>query len=72
MPDRRKTITCPRCGFQFSILYARAVSCQNCSRMLSSLSCEYVKCPKCGLEFHVPKSAAGAVEALKRWGSSTP
>ncbi|MEM2564698.1 MAG: hypothetical protein QXQ42_03275 [Candidatus Bathyarchaeia archaeon] len=50
MAYRQKAIKCPKCGFQFDILYARTVSCQSCNRMLSSLSCEYVKCPKCGFQ----------------------
>lgn len=70
MAYRQKAIKCPKCGFQFDILYARTVSCQNCNRMLSSLSCEYVKCPRCGFEFPVSGSAAKALEALKRWSPS--
>jgi len=66
----QKLITCPRCGFQFDVLYARAVSCQGCSRMLTSLSCEYVKCPKCGFEFQISERAIKSVRAIKEWGSS--
>ncbi|MEM2464940.1 MAG: hypothetical protein QXL85_04925 [Candidatus Bathyarchaeia archaeon] len=48
---RRNLLSCPKCGFQFDILYARAISCKGCDRILSNLSCEYIKCPKCGFEF---------------------
>jgi uncharacterized C2H2 Zn-finger protein len=65
--QRSGFMTCPKCGFQFNIIYARTVSCQGCSKMLSSLSCEYVKCPKCGFEFQVSESAIKDIEALKKW-----
>ena len=26
-----RKLTCPDCGFQFSLVYARAVACQGCS-----------------------------------------
>ncbi|MEM1507056.1 MAG: hypothetical protein QXU02_03875 [Candidatus Bathyarchaeia archaeon] len=65
MARKGQIITCPECGFQFDILYARAVSCQSCDRILSSLSCEYVKCPKCGFEFKTSRSASRISEFLR-------
>ncbi|MEM2146297.1 MAG: hypothetical protein QW279_13115 [Candidatus Jordarchaeaceae archaeon] len=67
MSHKQRVMTCPKCGFQFDILYARTVSCQDCARMLSSLSCEYIKCPKCGFEFQSSGSAAKTIEMLRRW-----
>ncbi|MEM2341197.1 MAG: hypothetical protein QXX94_00900 [Candidatus Bathyarchaeia archaeon] len=64
MSRRHQAIVCPKCSFEFNILYARTVSCQSCSRMLSSLSCEYVKCPSCGFEFQISESSA---KISRRW-----
>ncbi|MBS7639132.1 MAG: hypothetical protein QW600_01790 [Candidatus Bathyarchaeia archaeon] len=70
MSYRQRAVTCPKCGFQFDILYARTISCQGCNRILSSLSCEYVKCPRCEFEFPLSRSAAKAANVLKRWRPS--
>ena len=43
--------TCPSCGFQFNLLYARAVSCLGC--MQSVRGCDYVRCPRCDYEFSI-------------------
>lgn len=40
---------CPRCGFEFSLVYARAIACQGCSE--SVRSCPKVRCNKCDYEF---------------------
>ncbi|RLI05325.1 hypothetical protein DRO22_02880 [Candidatus Bathyarchaeota archaeon] len=67
MSYKQRSITCPKCGYQFDILYARAISCQGCQRLSSNLSCDMVRCPNCDYEFPVPRSATRAVEALRRW-----
>jgi len=46
-----KRIKCPTCGFEFSLLYSRTISCQGCPE--SILGCEYVRCPKCEHEFKI-------------------
>ncbi len=40
---------CPRCGFKFSLAYARAIACQGCSE--SVRGCPKVRCAKCDYEF---------------------
>ncbi|RJS88850.1 hypothetical protein CW705_08230 [Candidatus Bathyarchaeota archaeon] len=67
MSYRQRSIVCPKCGFRFDILYARAISCRGCQKLSSNLTCEMVRCPKCDYEFPVPQSATRAVEALRRW-----
>jgi len=69
---KQRLITCPKCGFQFDVLYARAISCQGCPRLASDLSCELVRCPKCDHEFPVPRSAIRAVQALRKWRPRHP
>ncbi|MCX8171484.1 MAG: hypothetical protein N3E47_05905 [Candidatus Bathyarchaeota archaeon] len=69
MARKRQVIDCPKCGFQFDILYARTVSCQSCDRMLSSLSCEYIRCPKCGFEFKTSGSVSKIAEILRGFSS---
>lgn len=44
-----RKMTCPRCGFQFSLAYARAISCQGCSEAVKG--CPKVRCGKCDYEF---------------------
>lgn len=44
-----KTVKCPNCGFEFSPLYARAISCSGCPLAINS--CEYIRCPRCDSEF---------------------
>ncbi|MBE6527882.1 MAG: hypothetical protein E7Z64_01750 [Thermoplasmata archaeon] len=54
----RKTLTCPRCGFNFSLVYARAFACQGCSEAIRG--CPKVRCNKCDYEF--PLSASQDVQ----------
>lgn len=51
----RKTLTCPRCGFNFSLVYARAFACQGCSEAFRG--CPKVRCNKCDFEFPIQQSA---------------
>lgn len=44
-----KTVKCPNCGFEFSPIYARAISCSGCALAINS--CEYIRCPRCDSEF---------------------
>lgn len=50
-----KNFTCPRCGFQFSLVYARAFACQGCSEAVRG--CPKVRCAKCDAEFPIRYSA---------------
>ena len=50
----RKSFTCPRCGFVFSLVYARSIACQGCSE--AALGCPKVRCAKCDCEFPVQSS----------------
>jgi len=51
----RKSLTCPRCGFAFSLVYARTFACQGCSE--ASLGCPKVRCAKCDCEFPIESSS---------------
>jgi len=46
-----RTLRCPQCGFEFSLIYARAVSCRGCPEAV--VGCEYTRCPKCDHEFSI-------------------
>ncbi|OYT44620.1 hypothetical protein DRO29_00165 [Candidatus Bathyarchaeota archaeon] len=72
MSYEERQITCPKCGYKFDILYARAFSCQGCPRLSSTLSCELIRCPNCDHEFPTPRNVVKAVQALKRWGLRRP
>jgi len=50
----RKTFTCPRCGFVFSLVYARSFACQGCSEAVRG--CPKVRCNKCDSEFFIDQS----------------
>lgn len=45
-----KVIACPKCGFKFSLPYARAFACSGCPSSTTG-RCGYIRCPKCGNEF---------------------
>ncbi len=45
----RRPIRCPRCGFEFNLMYARASACQGCR--YSVTGCDAVRCPRCDHEF---------------------
>lgn len=45
---------CPRCGFQFSLVYARAIACQGCSEAVKG--CPKVRCNKCDYEFFLSET----------------
>jgi hypothetical protein len=49
MRSVRKTITCPQCGFVFSLTYARTFACRGCAQAV--YSCPKVRCAKCDHEF---------------------
>lgn len=50
----RKGFVCPRCGFTFSLVYARTFACQGCSEAV--LGCSKVRCAKCDCEFPIESS----------------
>ena len=49
-----RKMTCPRCGFAFSLVYARTFACQGCSH--AAKGCPKVRCAKCDLEFFLEQS----------------
>lgn len=51
MRSVRKTITCPQCGFVFSLTYARTFACRGCAQAVSG--CPKVRCAKCDHEFYL-------------------
>lgn len=51
----RKEFVCPRCGFRFSLVYARTFACQGCSEAVNG--CPKVRCNKCDYEFFIQNSA---------------
>ncbi|MDO5853224.1 MAG: hypothetical protein Q4Q62_04055 [Thermoplasmata archaeon] len=50
----RKSLVCPYCGFEFSLVYARTFACQGCSE--ASRGCPKVRCAKCDAEFPIEAS----------------
>lgn len=56
VPEGLKRVVCPKCGLEFSKLYARATVCFGCPQAV--IHCDKVRCPGCDSEFHVdiPKS----------------
>lgn len=48
-------MTCPRCGFEFSLVYARTFACQGCSE--AAKGCPKVRCAKCDMEFPLQQSS---------------
>lgn len=53
MNSVRKTIKCPQCGFEFSLVYARSFACRGCPESVSG--CPKVRCAKCDHEFYIDK-----------------
>ncbi len=49
-----RKLRCPRCGFEFSLVYARAIACQGCSEAVRG--CPKVRCAKCDAEFPISVS----------------
>lgn len=49
-----RKMKCPRCGFEFSLVYARTFACQGCSEAVRG--CPKVRCAKCDLEFFIQES----------------
>ena len=44
-------VVCPKCGFRFSLSYARTYSCTSCPVLIYERRCSYVRCPRCNYEF---------------------
>ncbi|MDR2699016.1 MAG: hypothetical protein LBB30_05010 [Candidatus Methanoplasma sp.] len=49
-----KKFTCPYCGFEFSMIYARTFACQGCSEAWKN--CPKVRCDKCDTEFFMTET----------------
>lgn len=49
----KKRIRCPRCGFEFSMVYGRALACQGCRK--AATGCPNARCVKCDFEFPITK-----------------
>lgn len=49
-----RKLRCPCCGFEFSLVYARAVACQGCSEAVRG--CPKVRCSRCDAEFPLQES----------------
>ena len=50
-----RKLQCPRCGFEFSLVYARTFACQGCP--MAAMGCDKVRCGKCDNEFPLTQSA---------------
>ena len=50
-----RKLQCPRCGFEFSLVYARTFACQGCSEVTKG--CPKVRCARCDMEFPLQQSA---------------
>lgn len=50
-----RKMTCPKCGFQFSLVYARTFACQGC--LEAAKGCPKVRCAKCDTEFFLKQAA---------------
>lgn len=46
-----RKMKCPRCGFEFSLIYARTFACAGCPEAV--IGCEKVRCAKCDHEFFI-------------------
>ncbi len=46
----RNLVCCPKCGKQFSPMYARMTACGSCPSIALG-DCGMIKCPHCGDEF---------------------
>jgi hypothetical protein len=51
LPDSFEMVMCPKCGNEFSKIYARSKNCLSCPEVLHG--CRYIRCPKCDFEFEV-------------------
>jgi len=46
-----RKIACPKCGFMFSLTYARTIACRGCP--MATKSCPKARCAKCDHEFYM-------------------
>jgi len=46
-----RKITCPNCGFMFSLTYARTIACRGCPK--ATQNCPKARCAKCDNEFYI-------------------
>ena len=44
-----KRVRCPKCNFEFSLMYSRAIACMGCREAV--LGCKLARCPRCDSEF---------------------
>ncbi len=51
LPKSFDMVKCPKCGDEFSKIYARSKNCLSCPEVLHQ--CKYIRCPKCDYEFEV-------------------
>lgn len=53
----QEQMRCPRCDFEFNLMYSRAFACVGCRYAV--MGCDAVRCPKCDLEFKIKDSGHG-------------
>jgi hypothetical protein len=59
-----KMLKCSYCGFEFNIVYSRAIACQGCPKAV--YGCTLVRCPRCDHEFPINKSTVARTERSAR------
>jgi hypothetical protein len=59
-----KMIKCPYCGYDFNIMYSRAIACQGCRKAV--YGCNLVRCPGCNHEFPINKTSVARTERSAR------
>ncbi|WP_019177903.1 hypothetical protein [Methanomassiliicoccus luminyensis] len=46
-----RKVSCPQCGFMFSLTYSRTVACKGCP--MATQNCPKARCAKCDHEFYL-------------------
>jgi uncharacterized C2H2 Zn-finger protein len=60
----KKMIRCPRCNYEFNLMYSRAIACQGCPSAV--YGCNLVRCPRCDHEFPLIKSGLARTKSSAR------
>ncbi len=58
-----RKVSCPNCGFMFSLTYARTIACRGCP--MATKNCPKVRCAKCDHEFYMKEMGHVGTSAVE-------
>lgn len=59
-----RRVRCPKCNFEFSLMYSRAIACQGCREAV--FGCNLARCPRCDSEFRIDELSIASTKVRSK------